>query len=254
MVFGLVLATPVVFSQVSKEEVLQKIAERYQNVQELKVDMEMGMLMMGGTMKIPCTIWKKDRKMRMDMLMQQPGMPAPMEQKMVFDDQGMVIYQKAANLVMKFDFSKMPGEAREQVKKQQAFFQMDEFTRDLNALGEKTELNEATREGKKFYVFEIKDLAELAKDLPLLQKQQGQFFKRMKFWIEPDSYCVSRLEFFAETEQPGMWMDFKNYSVGPVPTSVFSLDIPKDAKVMDMTEMVTKMMEGMKQPAGAQTQ
>lgn len=245
VVLSLVLVATTAFSQVSKEEILKKVVDKYQAVSDVKVDVEISNLMLAGTMKISGTIWKKGEKIRANMLTQLPGMPAPMEEIMVSEGEAMMVYEKTSNMVMKFDFSKMPAEF--QVTKNQTFCPMDQLAKsDIAALGEKAELKEAMQQGKKFYVLEIKDLPPaLGPNTPLVPGQSSQSFKRMKIWVDPGTDYVSRLEFFREAEQPDMWMNFKNYSTGSIPASVFSLDIPKDAQIMDMSEMMGNIMKGM---------
>jgi len=40
---------------------------------------------------------------------------------------------------------------------------------------------------------------------------------------------------------------FKSLSKAPIEDSIFKLDIPEDAKIMDMTDMMINMMKSMKE-------
>ncbi len=233
-------------AEISRQDILNKIASNYQNVQEFSGEIEIGMSMMGTTMKTPCQFWQKGKQFRMNTLVQQPGMPQPMEQNMLFDEKGLTIYQKTLNTVMTVDFARLPAEMRDQIKKQQTFFDPNNMTREIGKILDDTDLSEKSRDGRKFYVFDIKDLKKVAQNVPANLRQQAALFKRMMVWVDQANYFPSRIEFYADAEQPGMWMDIKNFKAGPVNASLFTLDIPKDAKTMDMTDMLVNMSKQMK--------
>jgi len=233
----------------NKEEILNKVADVYKGSNNLSGNIEIGMLMMGSTMKIPGKFWKSGEKFRMEMKITQPGMPKPMEQIIVFDGKTMWQFQKTMNMVTVIDFSKLPEEMQNKIKNQQNFFGLNEdFSKKISEMGDKWELSTKIKNGKKFYVFAVSDFADIAGNLPMKSGQNMQLFKKMLLWISPVSYYVHRIEMYGESEEPGMWIEFRNLNTASISPSLFKFKIPKDAKVMNMTEMMKKMTEAMKQP------
>ena len=233
----------------NKEEILNKVADVYKGSSDISGDIEIGMLMMGSTMEIPGKFWKSGEKFRMEMKITAPNMPQPMEQIIVSDGKTMWQFQKTMNMVTVIDFTKLPEEMRNKIKNQQNFFGLNEnFGKKASEMGDKWEFSTKIKNGKEFYVFEINDFADIAGNLPMKTGQNMQLFKKMLLWIEPASYYVHRIEIYGESEEPGMWIEFRNLNTASISPSLFKFEIPKDAKVMDMTEMMMKMTEKMKQP------
>jgi len=235
------------YCQSSKEEILKKITEKYASIKNLSGEIEINMSIVGNIMKIPAKFWKSGKKFRMEMKMEQPGMPQPMEQIMIFDGTKMWQYQKTINLVTVIDFSKMPGKIKEEFEKHQSFAGMDErMCKIISQTAEDISLTEKEKNGKKFYVLEVKNLKDISKQIPLQSQQKMQFFKKILIWVNPD-YYIEKIEMYGEAEEPGMWIEFKNLKEEEINPSLFKFEIPKDAKVMDMTDMMIEMMKKMEE-------
>ncbi len=239
--------SPSCYCQVSKEEILKKITEKYASIKNLSGEIEINMSVMGNIMKIPAKFWKSGKKFRMEMKMEQPGMPQPMEQIMIFDGTKMWQYQKTINVVTVIDFSKMPDKIKKEFEKCQSFTGMDErMYKIISQTAEDISLTEKERNGKKFYVLEIKNLTDISKQLPFQSQQKMQFFKKILIWVNPD-YYIKKIEMYGEAKEPGMWIEFKNLREEEINPSLFKFKVPEGAKVMDMTEMMIEMMKKMEE-------
>jgi outer membrane lipoprotein-sorting protein len=243
-IFGLIVVSA---AEVNKEEVLKKITEKMQSGESITAKIEMNMNMMGNIMTIPTTYWKQGEKFRMEMEFKAPNMEKPMEQIMIFDGKKMWQYQKAMNTVMVIDMEKLPEKFRDKIKEQQGMG--ESFIPDFKKLADKIEVEEKTKDGKNFYLLAVNDLNELSESMPM-QKSMGsqQFFTKMVTWINKSTYMPERIEFYGASDTPGMWMTFKDLKTGKkLSSSLFTMDIPPDAKIVDMTDMMLNMGKSMKQ-------
>jgi len=72
-----------------------------------------------------------------------------------------------------------------------------------------------------------------------------EMFKKLLLWINPSSLFPEKVELYGEADTPAMWIDILKISTEPISDDIFKLDIPADAKYMDMTDAVKKMTEDM---------
>jgi outer membrane lipoprotein-sorting protein len=236
-------------AEVNKEELFSRIAQKYAGIQDMSGRYEMNMSMMGSMMKMPASFWKKGDKMRMDMSFSQPGMPKPMEMSMLMDSEKIIQYQKTLNTVMTVDMSKLPEELRNSMKQQTGVFDA-KMIQTLQSVIEEVEVIEKNRDGKNFYLIKINNTEKIRDmmSIPGVQQNTQQFFKKVSMWVNRDSLLLEKMEIYGEdSNTPGMWIDFLEFKTDSIPDSVFNLNIPKDAKVMDMTDMVKNMAGAMKQ-------
>jgi len=233
------------FAEISKEEFLKKVVENYKNAPYLSGEIEMKMDMMGKVLTMPMKFWKKDKKFKMEMIYQQPGMEKPMEISMLFDGKKMLQYQKLTNTVIKFDLTKFPDDLKKEWEKKYDFGKTP--LPDIEKISDNLKLDEEIKNGKKYYVLTVKNLQELKKDFPALKGKNVQFFNKIVLWFLKDNLVPEKISFYAETERPGMEIIFKSLSKAPIEDSIFKLDIPDDAKIMDMTDMMINMMKSMKE-------
>ncbi len=242
-------AVSVLNAEVNKEELFTNMAAKYPGTAEMSGKFEISMPMMGSIMKMPATFWKKGDRMRMDMTITQPGMPKPMEMVMLMDSEKIIQYQKMMNMVITIDLTKLPAEMREQMKKKQMFGMDKDTMNNFKDMLDKIEVTEKTRDGKNFYLITVNDLEKITNmvSMPGGQQAPQQMFKKMLVWVCTDSLFYDKMEIYGEADTPAMWIDFLEFKTESVPDSVFNLDIPKDAKVMDMTDMIKNMTESMKQ-------
>ncbi|MCM8830153.1 MAG: hypothetical protein NC824_04060, partial [Candidatus Omnitrophica bacterium] len=70
-------------------------------------------------------------------------------------------------------------------------------------------------------------------------------FKKMLIWINPATLFPEKIELYGETDTPAMWIDILDIKTDIIPDYIFKLDIPEDAKYIDMTESVKAMFESM---------
>lgn len=233
------------FAEISKEEFLKKVVENYKDVPYLSGEIEMKMDMMGKVITMPMKFWKKDKKFKMEMTYQQPGMEQEMEISMLFDGKKMLQYQKLTNTVIKFDLTKFPDDLRNEWEKKYDFGKTS--IPDLEKISSNLKVSEKIKNGKNYYVLTVENLQSLKKDVPALKGKNVQFFNKVIAWFHKDNLVPEKISFYADTERPGMEIIFKSLSKAPIKDSVFKLDIPEDAKIMDMTDMMVEMMKKMKE-------
>jgi outer membrane lipoprotein-sorting protein len=246
---AIVCATGLLNAEVNKEELLTRIAQKYAGMQEFSGKYEINMQMMGSIMKMPASFWKKGDKMLMEMKMSQPGMPKPMEMVMLMDGEKIIQYHKMLNTVMTIDLSKLPEEMRNQVKQQQSGMLSENTLKNLQSVLDSVEVVEKVRDGKNFYLITMDDIEKIGNMISMPGGQQQntqQMFKKALIWVGKDSLYMERMELFGEADTPGMWIDFLEFKTDSIPDSVFKLDIPVDAKTMDMTDMIKNMAESMR--------
>ena len=234
-------------AEVSKEDLFARITQKYSGVESISGKYEINMTMMGNIMKIPVSFWQKGNKVRMDMTMNQPGMTKPMEQSMLIDGQKVIQYQKMLNTVMTVDLNKLPENMRRQIGKQQGFMMNSDTINQLYQMIDKIVVEEKVKDGKSFYLITVKDIAN-AGNISQGLGMQGtqQIFKKFLLWINPSSLFPEKMELYGDADTPGMWIDFLEISTDPVSDSIFKLDIPADAKYIDITESFQHMMENVK--------
>ncbi|MBN1445014.1 MAG: hypothetical protein JW957_02765 [Candidatus Omnitrophica bacterium] len=244
MVWALLFTAVFVNAEVNREELFMRIANQYGGQQEVSGEYEINMLMMGATMKIPVRFWKKHDRMRMDMEISGPGMPQPMESVMVIDSEKMIQYQKALNTVIKVDMSGMSSDIKNKMSRQQSFFMPDANTvENFRQIMDQLEVEEKTKDGKNFYLITVRDIDKMG-NFTSMYGGQGtqQFFKKSLLWLNQSTLFPEKMEFYGEGNTPGMWIDFLEIKTDTIDSSVFNLNIPSDAKVMDMTEAMKSMM------------
>ena len=250
-----VLASLAVFSpaEVVREEVVRKLVEKYQGG-EFRGAVEVSMMVAGNPVKTPCRFWVKGSKVRVDMVMNQPGLEEPMEQTMVFDEKGLTMFQKKLGLVMKLDFTILPEELRKQVKSARGLTSPEEALREIATLGDRLKISEKSRDGRNYYLIEVDNIEELVKQFPFTGQQPEKKVTRVSLWVTSTDYTPERLEVFGKEAQPGLTVDFKELVKEKIPESSFDLKIPSDAQVLDITEMLLKMKEAAgKGVSGTQT-
>lgn len=230
-----------------KAAFLKRLEEKNSSLEEFSGRFEINIAMMGSNMKMPINFWKKGEKMRMDMEMSMPGMPAPMEQVMVMDSKRLIQYQKAINTVITADLTEMSDDMRKQIRRNQAsFFGGAESISEMKKIEDEIEIEQRRRDGKNFYLITVKDLNKLGGMNSVGGVNAPQMFGRLLFWIDSNSLLPAKMEFYGEAEAPGMWIDFIEIKPGSVPDKTFDIAIPEDAKVLDMTDSIKNMFQGMK--------
>jgi len=246
LVSVILLAAVFARAEVNKEELFMRIANQYTGQQDVSGKYEINMPMMGTIMKIPVTFWKKDSKMRMDMKISNPGMPQPMESVMLIDSDKMIQYQKSFNTVIKIDMSGMPADIKNKMSQQQSFFMLDANTiNNFSQIADQLEVEEETKDGKNFYLITVRDIDKMGFSSASGAQMPGQFFKKSLIWLNQSTLLPEKMELYGEGTTPGMWIDFLEIKTDAIDNSVFNVNIPADAKVMDMTEATQKMMESM---------
>ncbi len=229
-----------------KEAFFEKLAEGYSCLEEVRGDIEIGMDMMGTELTVPMKFWTKPGKMRMDMKMTVPGMSVPMEQIMVIDSQRMLQYHKMMNTVMTADLTSMPSEIAEKISMtHSSMLGRPDSVSELKEMEDSIDVEERSRDGKKFYLITIRDLDKLGDFSSMGGVNSPNVFGRLLLWIDYDLVVPVRVEFFGEAESPGMWVDFKEIKIEEIPDEVFNPVFPADVKHVDITDMIQGMYEMM---------
>jgi len=233
------------FAEINKVEVLNEITKKYENVSEINGEIEIKMDMMGKTMTMPMKFWAKEKKFKMETVYQEPGMEKPMEIVMLMDGEKLIQYQKSINTVIKFDLTKFPEELKKDWEKQYNF--KDNIPLDIEKISNNVDLEIKNKGGKEYYVLTINNLQTL--NIPGLQNINGksQFFTKSVVWINRDNLLPESISYFADKETPGMEIVFKSLNLSPINEDIFKINIPDDAKVLDMTDMMINMANTMKQ-------
>lgn len=231
-------------AEVNKEEFFARMTQKYSGIESISGEYEINMPMMGSIMKMPVKFWQKGNKMRMDMTMNQPGMPKPMEQSILMDGEKMIQYQKMMNTVMTVDFNKLPDNMRQMMKKQQAFMMNQDSINQFYQVLDRISIEERTKDGKALYLITVSDIPTMGNISPAPGMQISQnMFKKLLVWINPSSLLPEKIELLGDGDTPAMWIDILNIKIEDIPDSIFKLDIPADAKYMDITEAVKNMAE-----------
>jgi len=233
-------------AEVNREELFASMTQKYSGLENISGKYVINMPMMGNIMKMPVSFWQKGNRMRMDMTMNQPGMSKPMEQSMLMDGQKVIQYQKMLNTVMTIDLNKLPENMRQQMGKQQGFMMNSNVINQLSKSPDKLTVEEKTKDGKQFYLITLTDIAGMG-NVASGMGMQGtpEMFKKLLLWINPSSLFPEKVELYGEADTPAMWIDILKISTEPISDDIFKLDIPADAKYMDMTDAVKKMTEDM---------
>ncbi|MCM8760181.1 MAG: hypothetical protein NC832_00450 [Candidatus Omnitrophica bacterium] len=236
-------------AEVNKEELFASMTQKYSGLDSVSGKYVINTPMMDDIMKMPVDFWEKDDKMRMDMtmVMEAPEIPLPMTQ-MLFDGQKMIFYDKILNTVMTFDLNKIPEP--ENIKPRMGKGMVTDI--NLSKLVEKSTVEEKSRDGKKFYLITVADITDtdIGNIYPGMgmpgKKMFKKMFKKVVLWINQSSLLPEKIEFYGKKDTPSMWIDILEIKTDIIPDSIFKLDIPRDAKYMDMTESLKKMSELMK--------
>lgn len=226
-----------------KDALLNKLVEKYKNVNEISVVMEMNMSMMGSTMKVPIKLWTKGGLARADSSVQVPGVEQKMEQIMLNDGKTISMYSSMNNTIMTIDLSKLPDEIKSKMNRGTTNPALD--VEILNKIKDKINVEETTRGGKKLYLITINDIESIksALNMPAGNLQPGGQlpFKKIVYMIDFETLLPVKLEIYADGDTPGMWIDFIDVKIGGVPDSIFDVKFPQDAKKIDMTDSIKNL-------------
>lgn len=223
-----------IFAQDKSEEILKKLSENCKNLDSVYYEMEMNVSMIGNVMKSLSKVWIKGDKYKMISTMPFPGYEKPIETVVVFDGKKMYQFTEMTNIVNVIDIEKMPKEIKEKFKnsqKENLNFGMGNV--DFSEIKD-IKIEEKEIKGKKVFCAEIKDVSKLVK--PVGSQKIPPIFKKIILYINSENYYPEKVEFYGEAENPGMWIEFKNIEKKEIPSEIFKFEIPKDAKVLDMTE------------------
>jgi len=234
-------------SAVEKEKVLGKLVEKYQG-NEWRGSLEINTVTSGNQVKVPCRFWVKGKRVRLDMVINQPGVEGAAEQNILIDEKSMTMYQKKVGLVMKLDFARLPEELRKPVKDVQGAISPEEMWKQILSLGERLQVSEKAKEERNYYLVELNEVGEVLRDLPFLKGQQTESkISKISIWVTAADYNLERVEIFSNQASPVIWIDFKELVKEKIPDSAFDLKIPSDVQVLDITEMLLRMREAKKQ-------
>ncbi len=243
----LLAAAVICESAVEKEKVLGKLLEKYQG-NEWRGSLEINTATSGNQVKVPCRFWVKGKRVRLDMVMSQPGLEEAGEQNILIDEKSVTIYQKKLGLVMKLDFTRLPEELRKPVKDVQVAISPEEMWKQILSLGDRLQVSEKVKEGRNYYLIEVNEIGEIVKDLPFLKKQETEGkISKISLWVTSADYSIERVEVFSNQVSPVIGIDFKELVKEKIPDSVFNLKIPSNVQVLDITEMLLRMTEAKKQ-------
>jgi outer membrane lipoprotein-sorting protein len=221
--------------------ILGRTFVNYQILKEFQTDLTMGISMLGNQLAVTGSLFRKGSKVRVDLKMPIPGMDKPDEKILIFDQGVLTQYQPLMKLAVRIDFTQLPAELKEQFK--------NKFAENFPALLAKissAQVKEVTKDGAKFYLLEIVDLDKLSGQTSAPLKFS---MKKVLLWVGQKDFIINRIEFFGESPEPGLWLEFKNLQTTKIPEEKFILQLPDDTEIMDMTGIVKNMVEGMAKKA-----
>ncbi|MCM8768971.1 MAG: hypothetical protein NC911_04755 [Candidatus Omnitrophica bacterium] len=239
-------------AEISREGVIKKLIEKYQG-KEFRGKLEITARQGENYITIPCQFWVKGSKVRLDLTLKQPGLDEPMEHLILMDDKGVTIFQKKLGLVMKLDLTRLPEDMKKQMKNVKDYTSPEQVMRQIMTLGEKLKITEKTKDGRHYYLFEVENIQELMRELPMLDQQNIRLGK-LTLWILSSDLTFERLEVFGKENQAEVVVDFKELLAEKIADSSFDLKIPSDAQVLDLTDMLLRMREATREKKLTQPQ
>jgi len=237
------LVTGMIFAQNEspKDVLMKRLAEKYKNIQEMSATLEMNMSMMGTTMKMPMKVWTKNGLTRLDASMVIPGSEQKMESTTINDGKTVTTYNNLNNTIMTIDLDKLPEELKNKVKQSTASpagFDAELFNKIKNQIV----VEETNKNGKKVYLITVKNIEAIKNSLNMPAGNAPLPFKKILYWIDYESLNPLKMEFFAESDTPGMWIDVLEIKTS-VPDGIFKVSFPPDAKKIDMTDSVKGVLQ-----------
>jgi len=236
-------ATGMIFAQVEspKDVLIKRITEKYKDIKEMSATMEINMSMMGTTMKMPMKIWTKGVLERVDVSMVIPGTEQKMESTTINDGKIVTTYNNLNNTIMTIDLDKLPEELKNKVK--QSTGSTAGFDAELfNKIKDQIVVEEANKNGKKVYLITVKNIEAIKNSLNMPAGNVTIPFKKILYWFDYESLNPLKMEFFTESDTPGMWIDVLEIKTF-VPDGIFKVSFPPDAKKIDMTDSVKGVLQ-----------
>lgn len=236
-------ATGMLFAQVEspKDVLIKRITEKYKDIKEMSATIEINMSMMGTTMKMPMKVWTKNGLTRVDASMVIPGSEQKMESITLNDGKTITTYNNLNNTIMTINLDKLPEDLKNKV--QQSTNAPVGFDADLfNKIKDQIVVEETNKNGKKVYLITVKDIEAIKSSLNMPAGNTPLPFKKIFYWIDYESLNPLKMEFFAESETSGMWIDFLEMKTS-VPDNIFKVSFPPDAKKIDMTDSAKGLLQ-----------
>lgn len=243
LLMALFLVVAAVYGQgeTAKDILLKKIVEKYKDVNEMSVVVDMSMSMMGTSVKMPMKMWMKGNYFRADASMAIPGTDQTAEQITISDGNTISTYNSLTKSIMVVDLTKLPEETRKRIRNQYLTRgAIDAET--LNQIKEFIRVEESTRNDRKIYLITIENFEAIRNVLKMPPAPSQIPFKKLVYMIDYESLFPLRMEVYTEGETPEMVMDFIEIKTTGVSDSIFNVKFPADAKKMDITETVKGML------------
>jgi outer membrane lipoprotein-sorting protein len=243
---GLVATTFVQAQVVDKDAFFTKLEEKHSEFNEINGQFEISMKLFGTDMVIPVNFWQKNKKVRMDFKITMAGMPFPMEQTMLIDENRLVQYHSMLNTVMTADLTKMPDKIREAINRNHiSMLGGKENISALNKIKDEIEIVEKKKDGKRYYVLTLKDMGKIGGAPPIMgQLNPTKLFKEMVCWIDADTFLYSKIEIYSDKPETScLVVDIIKLDSAKVSDDIFMVNFPEDAKQKDITEIMMKLFE-----------
>ena len=240
-IIGLAFLTPGFSQTMTAEQISAKIKECWSNAKDFQADMNIGMEMMGTTMKMEGTVWQKDKLFRMEMTMPAGSMGTtttePMKMLMVFDGKTMWQLMPMMNMVTKIDFASLEGKIKEQMESMSNLYSLPDVS---------YQISEKKKDGNSYYFLETSDVSKFAqKGIGGGMGSAGQMpFQKVGVWVNKTSSFPELTEFYSQEGKTVMSIEMKNVKTNQgISPELFTFKVPEGAQVMDMTEMMKTTME-----------
>ena len=240
-IIGLAFLTPGFSQTMTAEQISAKFKECWGNAKDFQADMNIGMEMMGTTMKMEGTVWQKDKLFRMEMTMPAGSMGTtttePMKMLMVFDGKTMWQLMPMMNMVTKIDFASLEGKIKEQMESMSNLYSLPDVS---------YQISEKKKDGNSYYFLETSDVSKFAqKGIGGGMGSAGQMpFQKVGVWVNKTSSFPELTEFYSQEGKTVMSVEMKNVKTNQgLSPELFTFKVPEGAQVMDMTEMVKTMSQ-----------
>lgn len=237
------------FSQeMTAEELVTGISQKWSNIQDFQSDITVGMQMFGKAMKIKGTIWQKGGLFRTEMNLPPELMPRtdkqaePVKVLMVFDGKVMWQMMPMMNMVLKTDISALDDKIKNAP-----------FSRSLYSLPAVSySLGEKKRNGNDYYFLETKDIARFIQNSPMssagVNLPMNMPFQNIGIWVNKGTLFPDMIEFCDQNNVPVMSLEFKNIKTDQgLVSDLFTFQVPEGMQVMDMTASMKAMAGKMTQ-------
>lgn len=210
--------------ELSPEEIVEKVREKYESIEDYQADYVQTIQIMGKEMVLKGKVLAKGDKLRMDLSALIPEQNVSMDQLVISDGNVMWTYNSMANTAQKIELFRLSEETRQKIMKQQNVgFWVPEFENEI----------EVSKKANS-YILETEEQPE---------SQAAQFFTKRWYYVGEDDFLLHRIEFYADDEL-GVSIELEDIQLNSgISEERFVYEPSEDVEIIDMTDGVEKMIK-----------